>query len=106
MHGLAVYVKQGLPFVQDLSLENYVDSYLFSTSFTSLSVLLLFPLSVTFFIVMHSFYSISPNIDEVLFINPSANVFVIGDSNVHHKVWLTYSGGTDKSSELCYNFLK
>ena len=98
MHGLAVYVKQGLPFVQDLSLENYVDSYLFSTSFTSLSVLLLFPLSVTFFI--------SPNIDEVLLINPSANVFVIGDSNVHHKVWLTYSGGTDKSSELCYNFLK
>ena len=98
MHGLAVYVKQGLPFVQDLSLENYVDSYLFSTSFASLSVLLLFPLSVTFFI--------SPNIDEVLLINPSANVFVIGDSNVHHKVWLTYSGGTDKSSELCYNFLK
>ena len=98
MHGLAVYVKQGLPFVQDLSLENYVDSYLFSTSFTSLSVLLLFPLSVTFFI--------SPNIDEVLLINPSANVFVIGDSNVHHKVWLTYSDGTDKSSELCYNFLK
>ena len=28
MHGLAVYVKQGLPFVQDLSLENSVDSYL------------------------------------------------------------------------------
>ena len=23
---------------------------------------------------------------------------------VHHKDWLTYSGGTDKSGELCYNF--
>ena len=28
MHGLAVYVKEELPFAQDLSLENYVDSYL------------------------------------------------------------------------------
>ena len=28
MHGLAVYVKEGLPFAQDLSLENSVNSYL------------------------------------------------------------------------------
>ena len=28
MYGLAVYVKEGLPFVCDLSLENYADSYL------------------------------------------------------------------------------
>ena len=28
MHGLAVYVKEGLPFARDLSLENSVDSYL------------------------------------------------------------------------------
>ena len=28
MHGLAVYVKGGLPFAQDLSLENSADSYL------------------------------------------------------------------------------
>ena len=42
--------------------------------------------------------------DEVLSINPSANVFVFGDFNVHHKDWLTYSGGTDRSGELCYNF--
>ena len=37
-------------------------------------------------------------------INPSANVFVFGDFNLHHKDWLTYSGGTDPPSELCYNF--
>ena len=48
--------------------------------------------------------SISSNIDEVLSINPSANVFVFGDFNVHHKDWLTYSGGTDRPGELCYNF--
>ena len=47
--------------------------------------------------------SISSNIDEVFLINPSA-VFVFGDFNVHHKDWLIYSGGTDWSGELCYNF--
>ena len=36
--------------------------------------------------------------------NPSANVFVFGDFNAHHKDWLTYSGGTDQPGELCYNF--
>ena len=29
MHGLAVYVKKGIPFAWDLSLENSVDSYVF-----------------------------------------------------------------------------
>ena len=47
------------------------------------------------------FYSISSNIDEVLSINPSANVFVFEDFNVHHNlIWLTYSGGTDTLGEL------
>ena len=50
------------------------------------------------------FDSISSNIDDVLSINPSANAFVFGDFNVHHKDWLTYSGGTDQPGELCYNF--
>ena len=50
------------------------------------------------------FYSISSNIDEVLLINPSASVFVFGDFNVHHKDWLTCSGGTDRPGELCFNF--
>ena len=40
----------------------------------------------------------------VLSINSSANVFVFGDFNVYHKDWLTYSGGTDRSGELCYDF--
>ena len=50
------------------------------------------------------FDSISSNIDEVLSINPSANVLAAGDFNVHHKDWLTCSGGTDQTGELCYNF--
>ena len=75
---------------------------MFSTGFTSLSVLLLFlyrsPALCTVF------DSISSNIDEVLSINPSADVFVFEHFNVHQKDWLTYSGGTDQAGELCYNF--
>ena len=44
------------------------------------------------------------NIDEVLSINPSANVFVFGDLNAHHQDSLTYSSGTDRPGEICYNF--
>ena len=50
------------------------------------------------------FDSISSNIDEVLSINPFANVFVFGDFNVHHKDWLPFSGGTRRSGECSYNF--
>ena len=38
MLGLAVYVKEHLPFVREVSLENSADSYLFLTDFTSHSV--------------------------------------------------------------------
>ena len=95
MRGLAFYVK-GLPFPQDLSLENSADSYL---CFQLAS----FHLVSYFFFLCQSpssalcmvFGSISSNIDEALSINPSANAFVFGDFNVHHKDWLTYSGGTN-----------
>ena len=31
-------------------------------------------------------------------------MFVLRDCNVHHKDWFTYSGGTNRTGELCYNF--
>ena len=106
MHGLAVYVKEGPPFARDVSLEeNSADSYL------CFPLALLHSVSYFFFFYRSPssalcmvFDSISSNIDEVLPINPSANVFVFGDFNVRHKDWLTYSGGTDQPGELCYNF--
>ena len=108
MHGLAVYVKEGFPFAWDLSLENSADSYL------CFWVALLHSVSFFFFLYWSPssslctvFYSISSNIDEVLLINPSANVFVFWDFNVHHKDWLAYSGGTDRPGETnlkrCYS---
>ena len=105
MHGLAVHVKEGLPFARDLSLENSADSYL------CLRLALLHSVPYFFFLYQSpslslcmDFDSISSNIDEVLSINPSA-LFVFGDFNVLHKDWLNYSGGTNRSGELCYNFL-
>ena len=65
----------------------------FSAGFTSLSVLLLFPELIMFFLSLCMvFDSILSNIDEVLSINPSANVFLFGDFHPHHQDWLTYSG--------------
>ena len=98
-------MKEGLLFARDLSLENSADSYL------CFRLALLHSVSYFFFLYRSPssalctvFDSISSNIDEVLSINPSANIFVFGDFNVHQKDWLTYSGGTDRPGELCYNF--
>ena len=56
MHGLTVLVKEGLPFARDVCLENSADSYLcFRLALLHSSVLLPFPLKVTFFIFMHGF---------------------------------------------------
>ena len=56
MDGLVVYVKEGLPFAWDLSLENSADSYLCFRLLLipSINALLLFPPSITF-IFMHNF---------------------------------------------------
>ena len=101
MHGLAVYVKEGLPLAWDLFLENSADSYL---CFWPVLLYL-----VSYFVFLYwspssslctGFDSISFNIDEVLLISLSANVFVFGDFNVHHKDWLAYSARTDWPGEL------
>ena len=105
IHDLAVYVKEGLPFTWDLSLENSADSYL------CFGLALLHAVPYFFFLYQSPsalctvFDSISSNIDEVISINTSANVFVFGDFNVHHQDWLNYSGGTDRPGELCYKLL-
>ena len=51
-----------------------------------------------------AFDTISSKTDEVLSINPSANVFVFGELRAHHWDWLTYFGGTDGPGKLCYDF--
>ena len=104
MHGLAFHVKK-LPFALELSLENSADSYLCFW-------LALVHLVYYFFFLYRSpssslytvFDAISSNKEEVCSINTFANMFAFGKSNIHHKDWLSYSGGIDRSVELCYNF--
>ena len=67
MHGLAVHVKEELPFTQDLSLENSADSYL------CFHLALLHSVSYFFFLYQSPFSSlctvfdsISTNTDEIL----------------------------------------
>ena len=73
----------------------------------------LFFQSVTYFIFLYQsplpslskvFDTSSSETDEIFSINKSANTFVFGDFNVHHKDWLTYFGGTDRPGELSYIF--
>ena len=94
---------KGLTFARDSSLEYFADPYLCFQ-------LALFH-SVSYFLFLYRssvhntvFDSVSSSIHEVFSINPSTNVFVFGDLNVHHKDWLTFSGGTDRPGELCYIF--
>ena len=80
MDGVAVDVKQELPFAWDLSVENWILSDVFDwlyliqclTSSSSMDHLV--------------FDATSSNINEVLSINPSANVFAFGDFNVHQRL--------------------
>ena len=101
---VTVDVKEGLPFARDISQENSADSYL------CFRLALLNSVSYFFFLYQSPSVSlwtvfdyISSHINQVLSIKPSA-VFFFGDFNVHHKDWLTYSGGTDQPAELCYDF--
>ena len=68
MHGLAVYVKERHTFAQHLSPESSVVSYLFSTGFTSRSVLLFFLYQSPSLSLCMIFYSTSSNINEILLI--------------------------------------
>ena len=101
MHGLAVYVKEGLPFALDLSLEKFAFSYLcFQLALIHLvSYLFVLYLSPSLSLCM-VFDNISHNIEGVLSINSAVNVFFFGDFSVHHKDLLTFSGGTNRSGKL------
>ena len=71
--GLAVYVMEGLPFVQNLSLEKSVYSFL------CFWLALLQLVSYYFFLYWSPFVAISSHTDDVPSISLSTNVFVFGD---------------------------
>ena len=85
IHVLVVYVKEGLHLAWDLSLENSAHSYLCFELASLQSVSYFFSFYQSPLSLCTVFDSILSIIDEVLSINPSANVFVFGEFNVHHK---------------------
>ena len=104
MHGLIIYVRDNLPITRDESLECPGSmclrlSLLHSTSY--LFFLYRSPKSQDCSVVN----SVSTAIDTALTRQPSANIFVFGDFNVHHEEWLApYSYNTDDSGIQTYNF--
>ena len=82
MHGPAVYAKEGFP--SAFALENTSDSYLcFQRALLHSTPYFFFLYRSPSPSLYKVFDTISSNIDEVASINPSANVFVFRDLNIH-----------------------
>ena len=78
MHGLAVYVKEELPFVRDVSLESSTNSYVFKCLyFTQCHFFFCYRLLSSS--LCTDFDAVSSNTDGIFSINPSTNAFVFGD---------------------------
>ena len=77
--------------------------FMFSAGFTVFGIFLFLYQSL-FSSVCTVLDAFSFDIGKFLSVNLSANVFVFGDLNIHCKVWLTYSGGTNRLSEPSYSF--
>ena len=88
MHGLAAYVKEGIPFAKlwkTLRILTYAFDWLYVTQcLTSLS-----SINHLLCLLCTVFGSISSKIDESLSINPSDNVSVLGDFNDYDNLFWT-----------------
>ena len=104
MHVLALYVKERLPFAWDLYKTLRILIYVFNRLDFIQSLTSFFLCRLPSSSLCMVFDAISSSVDQVLPINPSANVFVFGNFNVHHKDCPAYSGGSDRPGKLYQNF--
>ena len=99
MHGLIVYVKEGLSFTWDVSLEKFADSLCFQLALYY---------SASYFFFRYWVPSLSLCKFLMLFlglsINSYDNVFVFEDFDIHHKNKLTYWRWIDRPGELGWNW--
>ena len=99
MHGLIVYVKEGLSFTWDVSLEKFADSLCFQLALYY---------SASYFFFLYWVPSLSLCKFLMLFlglsINSYDNVFVFEDFDIHHKNKLTYWRWIDRPGELGWNW--
>ena len=92
-----------LPFTQDLSPENCRFLFVFNLLYI-IQCITTFSSITTVCVCVTVFDAVSSNIDEIVWINPSANGFVLEEFSMHFKGWLTYSSWTDRLQKLCYDF--
>ncbi|CAE1168972.1 unnamed protein product [Acanthosepion pharaonis] len=104
MHGLSVYVKDHIPLARELSLESPDQSYM------CLRLSLLNAVSYLFFLYRSPssqdcgiLDSIFDSIDKALSLHPFAHIFVFGDFNAHHTMWLK-NATTDHAGIQTFNF--
>ena len=89
MHVLRVFVKEGLPLAQEMSLETLGESYM------------CFQLTL-----LHSILdAVFTNMDKALSELPLASVFGFSGFDVHFTEWLKQSHGTDQPGEYSFKFL-
>ena len=91
-----------LPFAQSVSLEISGFSYLlfFFSWFYIIESLTCFS-SVDHHLYLRAvFDAVSSSIDVILPMNPTADVFVLGNFNIHHNNWSTFSVKTDTSGNF------
>ena len=104
MHGLGVYIKEGLPCARDTSLEvPEIPVMCFRLSLLHSTSYLFFiyrPQNDGCEVINH----VADKIDNILTHQPSANICVFGDFNVHHIPWLVHSNHTDVVGIECFNF--
>ena len=99
MHGLVVYMKEGLTFALTKSLENSADAFwcfdliYFSQCLTSFS-------SINHLYCGYEWFLILFHLTQMRFSWSTHLLMCL----IHHKDWLTYSCGADRSGQLCYNF--
>ena len=104
-HGLAVYVKDSLPISRETVLESHNHEFMcFKLSLLQHTFFLFFLYRSPSSSSCEVLDSISCSIDQALQSNPSANIMICGNFNVHHKQWLIHSRTTDVPGTLSYDF--
>ena len=107
MHGLAVYVKKGLSFAHDLSIENWWEFLIMlSAALLHLVFYILFLYQSPTFCLCKMFDAVLSNIEEILSVNPSAKAFVFWDLMLTVRTcWIILVELTDMVSGYLFSFL-
>ena len=103
MHGLEIYVKPGIPCASDPNYEEIYQPYM------RMRMPLVNQNAYMFYMYRPcddnlAVNIISNKIDKILVDNPSANINVCDDFNIHNKEWLVYSNKTTPEETKCHNF--